>query len=341
MLKDGRLTLLYNPAFLDPRTMKDTKAILEHECLHVVMEHFIRFKNANHEYAKIAADVAINQLLPHIPEDALTVQNVFHANNINAEREREAEYYYNLIAKEVEKLKQSMGKGCGNDFNQDVGSGLDAELQKEIIKQMVSEAVNTARKSGQGQLPAGIEDYLEELFSVPLPTWRQLLKKFVANTVKCGTKASWKKPSRRYGDQQKGRIADRTANLVIGLDTSGSTFCKEVQDIFMANMKVIVSCYKTDMTVIECDAKVQKVYKLNKWQPVDRKIKGGGGTKFTPVFNHIRDKHLKCDGVIFFTDLLGEFPDKKPPYPVLWAHYNEYGNTGHAPFGKVIELKKD
>lgn len=342
-VRNGRITLRYNPEYVNPRSMKETKALLEHECLHVVMEHTERFKAKEHKVAQVATDVAINQMIQHLPPEALTVDNVF---NGQAARDESAEYYYELIQKNPKLKKEMFGdgkpKGCGCKFEDGEGNEVDKELRKEVIKQMVKEAVDTTNKNGgKGTLPLGLERYLEELFKAPEIGWRQLLRQFVANSVKSGSKASWKKPSRRYGETQKGRIADRMISLVIAIDTSGS-INDEMLTQFIDEIKGIQSSYKSDIHMIECDAEVGKYYKLTRYGKVQRKLSGGGGTSFAPVFEYVRKKNIRCDALVYFTDLCGDFPDKKPPYPVLWGHYSYYGDGySNVPFGKVIKLKLD
>lgn len=364
-IKNGRVEMHYNPDFLDPQPMKQSKALLEHECLHIVMEHFARFKDKDTDITKVATDLAINQMINNMPSDAMTIEALW-GPNANVRRNEAADYYYELINKDQkmkQKVKDMMGEGgcngkcrpdpngkpdpnaephphsCGNDFSKDDGSsGVDQELQKEVIKQMVKEAAETARK--QGHIPAGVEQYLEELFKVPEVGWRQLLRKFVANSIKAGHKASWKKPSRRYGETQKGRVSDRTVSLVVAIDTSGS-IDDEMLNCFISEIRAIQSCYKSDIHMIECDAEVQKYYKLTRHGKVDRNVKGRGGTDFRPVFTFVKQKNIRCDALIFLTDLEGSFPDKKPPYPVVWGHYSYYGGKGRAPFGHVIEIKKE
>lgn len=346
-IENGRVNLFYNPDFIDGRTMKDTKAILEHECLHIVMEHHARFKKKDHQVAKIATDLAINQLITNIPKDAITILSIFGKDAYNVLRNESAEYYYDKIMqdpklkKEFQSPKCMIGT-CGNDFKDGDGSTMNEDLQKEIIKQMVKEAVDHANKT-KGKLPAGIEKLLDEMFKPPKMNWRQLLRKFVSNSVKAGSKASWKKPSRRYGDAQKGRIADRTVSLVVVIDTSGS-INDGMLSLFIDEIKGIQSCYKSEIHMIECDAEVGKYYKLKHTGKVDRKLSGRGGTSFKPPIKYVKEKNIRCDAMIYFTDLCGDFPDKKPPYPMVWAYYDggwSGSSNPTAPFGHVITLEKE
>ena len=51
-----------------------------------------------------------------------------------------------------------------------------------------------------------------------------------------------------------------------------------------------------------------------KWE-----VTGGGGTDFRPVFSYI-EEHSELDPnlLIFFTDGYGDYPERPPPYPVMW-----------------------
>lgn len=353
-IKNGRINLYYNPDFIDPRSMKDTKAILEHECLHIVMEHHARAKGKDFKKWKIACDLAINQLLAHVPHDAITPQRFFGDDfyKYRMQNNQNAEYYYELLEKSEEAKKQ-MAKGnvgCGDNLGDSDGEhgvksidGMDEELAKEIIKQMVGEAVKAAK--GQGNLPLGLEQYLEDLFKPTKVSWRTLLRRFVANSIKAGSKSSWKKPSRRYGDTQKGHIADRTVALTLVIDTSGSIDDGMLKQ-FMDEVTSIQQAYKSTITVLECDAAVQREYKLKKFDKLKKDVHGRGGTSFKPPFKYIKEKNIRTDALIYFTDLEGDFPEKKPSIPVLWAWYD--GGWGYhssrgpqVPFGTVIKLEKE
>jgi len=347
-IKDGRILLKYNPDFIEPLPMKASKAILEHECLHIVNEHHLRAENRERDIWKVATDVAINQLIKDMPEGSMTIKTIFEDKSYNIRQNESAEYYYDQIQhdkKAKERAKEIVNSGnhgnCGEDFSQEgVSKAMGDDLSIEVMKQAIVEAAKTAK--AQGNLPDHIEQLIEEMFKPPKVNWKQLLKRFITNSIKSGTKASWKKPSRRYGDGQKGRIADRTLSLVVAIDTSGSIDDGMLTE-FMNEVHAIQCSYKSSIIVLECDAEVQKEYKLNRFQKLDKNVKGRGGTDFCPVFAYIRKKSIKCDALIFFTDLAGTFPDKKPNYPTIWGYYNcgWGGDNTKAPFGITLNLEKE
>lgn len=346
-IKNGRVILKYNSDWFNPRTMKDGKALLEHECLHIAMDHHARAKDKDLQLWKLGCDLAINQMLTHVPADALTIDKLFEPYSID--RNETAEYYYEKLKKDSkakQKAQTAGNGGCSEEFEHgsDGESEMDSELTKEVVKQLIKEAHNTVKNNPQmGKLPMGLEHYLAELFSPPKVSWKTILRKLVSNSIKSGKKASWKKPSRRYGATQKGKVADRTISLVVAIDTSGSIDDGMLNE-FIAEIKSIQACYKSDIHMIECDAAVGKYYKLTKYAKVDRKLSGRGGTDFAPVFEYVKQKGIRCDALIYFTDLRGSFPSKRPPYPTIWGHYSggwSNADDSRVPFGYVIKLEKE
>jgi len=215
--------------------------------------------------------------------------------------------------------------------------GDNPDTMKEVLKQAIQKAVNETQKSSQrGELPAGLEEYIEELLKPPVIPWQVLLKRFVATTIKAGHKMSWKRPSRRFGEEQKGRIPSRKLALTVAIDTSGSIGEDEFQK-FIVEIQGIQRSYKSDVTVLECDADVQKEYKLKSWSKVDTKFKGRGGTSFVPIFEYIKKERIKTDVLIYFTDMYGDFPRFPPRYPTLWVSTTDIDK---APFGKVLQINK-
>jgi predicted metal-dependent peptidase len=109
---------------------------------------------------------------------------------------------------------------------------------------------------------------------------------------------------------------------------------------FIAEMKGIQNCYKNEMTVMECDAKVQKTYQLKPYKKIDVKFKGRGGTDYEPVFKELEEKRkFRPDLLIYFTDFYCSFPSKAPKYRVLWVVTASGDKNNKPPFGGVVRIK--
>ena len=75
--------------------------------------------------------------------------------------------------------------------------------------------------------------------------------------------------------------------------------------------------------------------------PIDLEFKGGGGTRFAPVFEYIKEKNLEPKAILYFTDLCcGDFGED-PGIPVLWLNTYRNNDDKSVPFGEVIKLELD
>ena len=75
----------------------------------------------------------------------------------------------------------------------------------------------------------------------------------------------------------------------------------------------ILKYYKYELTIIECDAKIQKIYKIKNFNEVNYKVNGRGGTSFTPVIKYINNNNYYKDAILlYFTDGFGEESIPKP-----------------------------
>ena len=61
-----------------------------------------------------------------------------------------------------------------------------------------------------------------------------------------------------------------------------------------------------------------------------------GGTSFKPPFEYVDDNGITPVGLIYLTDLYGDFPDHPPGYPVMWWINSTCTDT--PPFGHVVHL---
>ena len=86
---------------------------------------------------------------------------------------------------------------------------------------------------------------------------------------------------------------------------------------------------RMNIHIVQCDALIQddrEIRSPEEWKKYvsDLRIRGRGGTNFTPVFTLVEKlqaqgklKHLK--GLLYFTDGDGVYPVKKPPYETAFV----------------------
>lgn len=229
------------------------------------------------------------------------------------------EYYYEFLKEQMDKDQKN--KDFIDQFvvldDHDLwhkGDQTEDEITQKV-KDAVNKAVEQTAEKDMGKLPGDVLAAIEKLNHVP-KDWRQDIQRFSARCAEVLIESSRKKRNRRYGIIHPGIKVFPKLNLAIGMDTSGSVGDQELQQ-FHAEM-VRLHNMNIDLTIIECDAKVNAVYKFDPKKPFT--VHGRGGTQFKPVFDHIEKEKLECDGLIYFTD--GECWGEniaKPKYPVLWA----------------------
>jgi predicted metal-dependent peptidase len=131
---------------------------------------------------------------------------------------------------------------------------------------------------------------------------------------------SYARPSRRFPGRPfefPGRLyAARSVGyprLLVAIDTSMSMSNAELVEIarHLARLGPLAS-----VTVAECDAEVTS---LGPFTGVLNEVHGRGGTDLRPIFKPDVLGRVRPDGVVYFTDGQGPFPQRPPVVPVLWV----------------------
>lgn len=185
-----------------------------------------------------------------------------------------------------------------------------------------------------GRLPAGWQRLIDHLIEPRLP-WRMLLERFLRG---CGRDDySFCRPSRREGAALLPRLASGVLEVVAVIDVSGSIGDEEVRG-FAAELDALKSQLPARVILHACDEQLapEGPWVFEPWAAlqVPARVTGGGGTRFTPVFEWLERQGLHPDALIYFTDALGEFPGQPPPYPVLWLVKGQ----APVPWGERIQL---
>lgn len=336
MWTDGKY-IGYNSIFVDRLSLEETKGVLCHEVMHIATKHHIRRQNRNPEKWNIAGDYVINQILEDckikLPQGRLL--NPAY-KNMNTDQ------VYNIIPDNP----NGNGSGNGNDpggcgeVRSAKGKDGKSMSQSEInqIEQEVNIAVAQAAQQAKtmGKLPAGLERLVNEITNSKL-NWKEILRRFIDDTAKNDYR--WFPSNKKYvwqGLYLPSIKSEELKNMVVVMDTSGSINNKLV-DEFATEINGIMEYYKTELTVIYCDAKIANVEQFTSDDlPIKFRPKGGSGTDFRPPFEYINKNSINPVCMLYFTDLEGTFPNYEPEYPVLWIYS---GNRDiKVPFGEVVSL---
>ena len=127
---------------------------------------------------------------------------------------------------------------------------------------------------------------------------------------------------------------------MVVLDTSGSIGNDEMQE-FLSEANAIKGQVGARITLHACDETLAPdgPWVFEPWEELrlPESLQGGGGTRFTPVFDWVARLDRQPDLLVYFTDAKGEFPDQEPSYPVLWLVKGKERYPGAANSAKLSD----
>ncbi len=341
--------------------------VLAHEVWHCILLHFNRRMERDPFYFNVASDLEIHfvlmdekmqepYVLPHDPKwRGLSAEEIY-------ERVRKSEHRKEYDAIKSGDLKGDQAGGSGAQGDGDGSdkwrpgkgrAGFDVHLfdregaltkaevdaATEAIRRAIIQAAQfTERKCGR--LPDHVQGLVDQIRK-PQLDWRELLRQFVTSAF--GDHRRWLPPARRYLSEGLYLPSRRgeSLNAVLAIDTSGST-TGDLPQFFAELSGLLTSFGDYKLTVIQCDAKVQRVDEFSSETPLPSDYKwpaqGFGGTSFVPAFDYVRQNDVNPEIFIYLTDGYGPAPQNPPPYPVMWVLTHD-GRENVAPWGVKLRLK--
>lgn len=129
----------------------------------------------------------------------------------------------------------------------------------------------------------------------------------------------------------------RIEDLVIAIDTSMSTSGELVMEFLRCTYAILRSTdtftRKLNIHIIQCDDTVRSDTTVRSMKELedymeDFSLQGGSATDFRPVFDHVarlqkEGRFTSLRGLIYFTDGMGIYPQKRPPYDVAFVLLEE------------------
>lgn len=367
--------MILNPLLLGSYSLPEMVYILCHKIEHIVLMHpaeGLRYNPGKDPAIKtklnIAMDASINDRLTMDshekgmdilaePETAITSKFLHDFFKIHVKQLQAFDYYFKRIPdKEGEGggLFVVVGDG-GKPFNGIVTKpkrdGMvaahewtvrdDADEIESLLKRFLSDVCDGMPENTRGSLPAHQKEALNVALQPPNVSWKYILKRFVG-TVPDGSKKTRTRLSRRQPQRYdiSGRISDRIIKLVVAIDTSGS-MDKELLETVFIEIFGIIGARKSEITIIECDAEIQRVYKVKSKKDVSYEIMGRGGTSFTPVIEYLNSHRQYRDAIlIYFTDGFGERSIPRPlTYRNMWVLPDDSSKLSvREPYGEILVM---
>jgi predicted metal-dependent peptidase len=353
--KTNEFKTLINPVFFDSLDPSVRVAVLYHEVLHFTHGHLLRFESTDTEtenldaegkvkllnekgLQNIAADMAINQYIPELPDWAVRPEKFKDNKGAPFPPFLTYERYYELLKKHKDNkhnkdlFKEQKVRLVDEHNWEQMSEEEKARMlgkAKEVIQRTIektSHEYSNAKDQVKGLIEK-IDTYVKKL------NYRQLLRLAIKQTVsKTDRESTWTKPNRRYGVYAPGTRTAKVPMLNIYVDTSGSISHKEVNQF----LTVIKGFLKVGSSVANICLWHDNLYyngKIKQSTQIEDLPVESGGTDVTDVIEHINKN--KPNLSIILTD--GQFStggNVNSGNPVIWVISDEYGmqhpykNTG-------------
>ena len=349
----------YNPDYIDSLTLEQTQFALAHEALHCALSHFARREHRVKGRWDIACDLAINPILIkegmtavpgalfNIGYEGMMAEEIYPLVKDNNEEQPHDEHLYGKESRSIpddgkqQKSSDESDNG-GNSSGERDGAGkipppepLSEAEREELSVQWRQRMAGAAQQAMQaGKLAGSLRLLVDHLLQPQLP-WRMLLARYM--TASSRDDYSYMRPSRREGDAIFPTLRSAQTDIMVVLDTSGSIKPAEMQE-FVTEVDAIKGQVRARITLHACDAALSSEgpWIFEPWEEFElpKKLRGGGGTRFTPVFEWVEEQGISPDLLVYFTDAEGEFPKLEPRYPVIWL----VKGRGKVPWGQRVQL---
>ena len=338
---NGKYLYCPDPKFYNPKwTFANITFILAHETFHCAGGHIFRKGDRKHKRWNQACDFATNALLVEngfsLPEGCLYDKKY---NGQTAEK-----IYTQLEEENGGKNDDEEGDDDGTSFgnpNDLEEPEKDTPIREQEQDWKETTATGARNAKGRGCLPAGLEEYIDEILC-PKVDWYTILYRNLQ--VSKGQNDYCSYPFNRrhlWREIYLPSLQGESIEMVCCVDSSGSIGHDDFVRYF-SEIRGIASIFGTyRIHLFIGDTQVNQYEVVDEDSPMPKMVQGRGGTDFRPFFERIEKEELQDFPVVYFTDLDGAYPDGWSGDSVFWLvrkEQNRYHNNFQVPFGKVIEI---
>ncbi len=332
----------FNPKFCEPLTDEELFGLVLHESCHVVLMHMWRREGRDPRIWNYANDAIINAYIKsrgwQLPKGGVHLSWV--------KEEHSSEYVYNKLKEQQQQQSGQGGDGDGegDEDSDGMGGGFDGtgdledaqdEATRVDMEATIVAAAKMAKDCGQG---SSLIDRVLEHVGESKVRWQDVTRSMM--TESAAADYSYMRPSRRFigsGLYLPSLRSDALGGLAIGFDTSGSMGPNECNQIAAELQAIVDDLQPAFVEVVYCDYSVTHVERFERDEELRLHPKGGGGTRFQPVFEHFAESGEQYCGMIFFTDMEGNLDEcEEPPFPMIWADIGF--SHPKEPFGTRVEV---
>ncbi|PRR83022.1 VWA-like domain-containing protein [Clostridium vincentii] len=348
--KANGFLMYFNPILFLQNTKKEMVALFKHEIYHMMYSHYKRvnqLKNSyNNEAISLAIDISVNQFIKNMPTEAKGIDGLSRELNIELKANRTIEEYARLIQKAFNsRPNRKIGQ---DDDSTDIVKKIDNNKAHKLW-----EEIDIEEKTIEGNLKKialGSDDTNapEDLLKIVMSlkgreelSWQELLKRMIPS-IRTGHKKTITRRDRRQPERVdlRGKLPNAIPEIIVAIDISASMTDDDIKKI-MIELLAITKNNNGKITVIECDSEIKRIYPLRSPKDIKKRVTNNGSTAFSPVFEFLKEKNLRDNILIYFTDGVGEdeLTCRVVSREVLWVLMGDNKLSLKGPFGKIRRIK--
>ena len=329
------IDVYYNPDFVDTLSDQELRGLVLHEALHKAYRQIWLWKHLpDKQVLNKAMDYVINLEIDRIHPDVKLPDGGLLDHKYAG---MDTGQVYHLL------MQNGDGGGNGNPLDEHDFDGAEAAgITPDDAERIITEAIR------QGQIMAnkvsGARSRLLDTLIEPKVDWRTVLREFMTDYCRGTDDTTWRRPNRRYLSQglyMPSTISESCGRVVVGIDTSGSTFDTQQLTRFLSEFAEIcrtVLPAAVDLLYWDCAVARHEIYMPDAYDRIAESTKpaGGGGTNPTCVIQHIKDNGIEPVAIVMLTDGYVSDWGTAWPAPVIWCIANNKGTT--APCGVTCHV---
>lgn len=286
--EDNRLVLVINPEKLAHVRNDELQSLLEHEALHLIWMHPLRYASYPHQdLVQIATDVAVNQYLTEPPQGTVTLSQLEKVLRQKLMPKLDSQDYLNILehlpAEQQEKLHQPGLKLNGSKQKEnatadevktaDTHNGwqepkTSQQVSNQVvrlanIKQILNRSWKQTPQRDRGLLPGNVKAQLQKAHQTKIVDWRQVLRhqfRLIARgQVNSHARFNRRQPLRI---DLPGKVTRLDPAVDIFVDNSGSVTDQEIVQT-LTTLEKMLKKTKLTANVYSFDARVTAKQKLH------------------------------------------------------------------------------
>ena len=363
--------LYYNGAWLAQRYERARSLVCRaylHSLLHCMLRHPLKKAGRDGELWDLSCDIAVESILDSLPQRCLTPatsrpRRAHWYGLLQAEMKvitAEAVYRYFCRHPLDEMDRATLAREFLEDDHRLWERAQNDEQEQNASSQWqnIAERIQTQLETMYTEAGTGGDAVLERLRVENRPTanYKAFLRRFAVLGEEMSVDVDsfdygyYTYGLRRYGNMPlieplESREARRIEDLVIAIDTSMSTSGALVRSFLSytyAILKNTESFFRRfQLRILQCDDQLRADRTITSAEELADYMEhfeliGQSATDFRPVFEHVNRlreegafRHLK--GILYFTDGLGVYPAKRPPYDAVFVMLAGQGSPERVP----------